>query len=133
MGREANSAQSCDDGMIAITCSVWDPHTNMNTQRLESVQRCAAMFCLNNFSSYSSVTSMLQFLDLPSLKSRRNITKLIIMHKIINGNLHIPSNSLIPNQRDSRNGYFSRLQTRIDSYKYSFSPLLISCEFFSPL
>ena len=44
------------------------------------------------------------------------------MYKIIYGNLHIPSNSLIPNQRDSRNGYFTQLQTRIDSHKFPFFP-----------
>ena len=45
--------------------------------------------------------------------------------KIINGNLHIPSNSLIPNHRDSRSGYFTQLQTRTDSYKFSFFPSTI--------
>ena len=42
---------------------------------------------------------------------------LMTMYKIIkfNGNLHIPSNSLIPNHRDSRSGYFTQLQTRTDS------------------
>jgi len=77
------------------------PHTNVNIQRLKAVQRRAARFCFNNFSSYSSVTSMLQSLDLQSLQTRWNINKLIIMHKMINGNLYIP-NPLLPNQRDSR-------------------------------
>ena len=47
------------------------------------------------------------------------------MYKIINGNLHIPSNSLTPNHRDSRSGYFTQLQTRTDSYKFSFFPSTI--------
>ena len=33
-------------------------------------------------------------------------------------NLHIPSNSLIPNHCDSRDRYFMQLQCRTDSYKY---------------
>ena len=51
---------------------------------------------------------MLLLLDLPSLESRRKLAKLIIMYKLINSNLHIPSNSLIPNHRDSRDGYQGR-------------------------
>ena len=65
---------------------------------------------------------MLLLLDLPSLESRQKLAKLIIMYKLINGNLHIPSNSLIPNHRDSRDGYFMQLQCQTDSYKFSFFP-----------
>jgi len=107
--------------ILEYASSIWAPHTNVNIQRLEAVQRRAARFCFNNFSPYSSVTSMLQSLDLQSLQTRRNISKLIIMYKMINGNLHIP-NPLLPNQRDSRRGYFTQLQTRIDSFKFSFFP-----------
>ena len=59
------------------------PHTNVNIQRLEAVQRRAARFCFNNISPYSSVTNMLESLDLQSLQTRRNIAKLIIMYKMI--------------------------------------------------
>ena len=58
----------------------------------------------------------------PSLHSRRKLAKLTTMYKIINGNLHIPSNSLIPNHHDSRDGYFTQLQCQTDSYKFSFFP-----------
>ena len=112
--------------ILEYASSVWDPHTTANIQKLESVQRRAARFCLNDHSHYSSVTNMLLFslllLNLPSLQSRRKSTKLMTMYRIINGNLHIPSNSLIPNHRDSRSGYFTQLQTRTDSYKFSFPP-----------
>ena len=96
---------------IGIKCSaqdtVWDPRTTVNIRRLESVQRHAARFCLNDFSRYTSVTSMLSTLNLPSLQSRRKTAKLIILYKIINGDLHIPSNSPIPNPRDSRKRYLT--------------------------
>ena len=91
-----------------------------NIHKLESVQRRAARFCLNDHSRYSSVTSMLLSLNLPSLQSRRKSAKLITMYKIINGNLHIPSNLLIPSHSDSRSGYFTQLQTQTD---YSFFSL----------
>ena len=100
--------------ILEYASSVWDPYTTANIQKLESVQRRAARFCLNDHSRYSSVINMLLSLNLPSLQSRRKLTKLMTMYKIINGNLHIPSNSLIPNHRDSRSGYFTQLQTRTD-------------------
>ena len=33
---------------------IWDPHTTVNIRRLESVQKRAARFCLNDFSRYTS-------------------------------------------------------------------------------
>ena len=82
--------------ILEYAFAVWDPHTNVNITKLESVQRCATRFCLGDHSQYSSVTSMLQLLDLPSLQSRIKFAKLTTMYKIINGNLHIPSDSLSP-------------------------------------
>ena len=111
--------------ILEYASSVWDPHTTANIQKLESVQRRAARFCLNDHSRYSSVTNILLSLNLPSLQSRRKSTKLMTMYKIINGNLHIPFNSLTSNHRDSRSGYFTQLQTRTYSYKFSFFPSTI--------
>ena len=47
------------------------------------------------------------------------------MYKIINGNLSIPTNDLIPNHRPSREGYYKQLVTMNDSYKFSFFPSTI--------
>ena len=102
--------------------SVWDPHTNLNIQKLESIQRRAARFCYNNFSRYCSVTSLLTSLDLPSLQSRRKKAKLITMYKSINGYLCIPTNQLIPSYPNLRRGYYKQSSTRTDSYKFSFIP-----------
>ena len=44
--------------IIEYAASVWDPHTLLNINRLESIQRTAARFCFNDFSRYSSVTNM---------------------------------------------------------------------------
>ena len=111
--------------ILECATSVWDPQTNINIQALESVQRRAARFCLGDYSRYSSVTSMLLLLGLPSLQSRRSLAKLTIMYKIINGHSHIPSNSWILNYHDSRDGYFTQLQCRTDSYKFLFFPSTI--------
>ena len=87
------------DLILKYVSSVCDPHTNINIQKLECVQRCAR-FCLGYYSKYSSVKSIVLFLDILSLQFRRKLAKLPTIHKIINDNLHITSNSLIPNNRD---------------------------------
>jgi len=49
---------------------------------------------------------MMSSLNLPTLEERRNKSKPTTMHKIINGNLSIPTNDLISNHRLSREGYY---------------------------
>ena len=60
--------------------------------------------------------------NLPTLKSRRNRAKLQMMYKITNNLVCIPNDCLIPIPPFLRNGYFNQLDTRIDSFKFSFSP-----------
>ena len=40
--------------ILEYASTVWDPHTNVNINKLESVQRHAARFCLGDYSRYSS-------------------------------------------------------------------------------
>jgi len=47
---------------------VWDPHTAININLLEPAQRSAARLCYKDFNSFSSVTTMLETLNLPTLK-----------------------------------------------------------------
>ena len=49
---------------------VWDPIYNSDVQKLENIQRRAARWVLKDYSRYSSVTSMLQHLSWPELKTR---------------------------------------------------------------
>ena len=111
--------------IVEYASSVWAPHTHTNINQLESIQRRAARFCYNDFSGFSSVTRMMSSLNLPTLEERRNKSKITTMYKIINGNLSIPTNDLIPNHRPSREGYYKQLDTIIDSYKFSFFPSTI--------
>ena len=61
---------------------------------------------------------MMSSLNLPTLEER-NKSKIITMYKIINGNLGIATNDLIPNYRPSREGYYKQLDTMIDSPFYN--------------
>jgi len=53
------------------TSTVWSPHLLYQIQKLEKVQHSAACFITNDFSCYSSVTSMLDQLQWPLLEHRR--------------------------------------------------------------
>ena len=61
--------------------SVWDPYTQCNINRLESVQRRAARFCTGTFSREERVTPLLQNLKWEPLRERRAKTKMIIWYK----------------------------------------------------
>jgi len=69
--------------VLEYSSTVWDPHTSVNINRLESIQKSAARFCYNNNSRFSSVSAMQNSLNLPTLQSRWNRAKLSMMYKII--------------------------------------------------
>jgi len=83
--------------------AVWDPHHNSLIQQLEKVQSHAARWIFNDYSRFSSVSAMLNELSWPSLQARHKISKLQILHKILNHQLaiFIPSYYL-PSMRATR-------------------------------
>ena len=68
---------------------------------------------------------MLNKLDLVILKDRRFHSKSIMMYKILNNLIDIPSCYFIPSHHSLRRGYFIQLPARIDSFKFSFFPSVI--------
>ena len=59
--------------LLEYSSSVWDPHTQTLINQIEMVQRRAARFCLNDYTSREAgcVSEMLNQLHLHSLKTRR--------------------------------------------------------------
>ena len=100
--------------VLEYASSVWDPRTLNNINKIEAVQRKAARFCLNEF---SSVTSMLSTLNLPPLQQRREKAKFIMIYKIINDLNDIPKDYFTPNDPRLRKVYYRQLMTNIDLYK----------------
>ena len=111
--------------IMEYSSTIWDPHTSVNINRVESVQRYAARMCFRNYSRYSSVTSMLAELNLPTLEERRIRAKLQLFYKIIYHLVSIPDNCLTPIPPSLRSGYFNQLHTNVDSFKFSFFPSTI--------
>jgi len=79
---------------IALVCSileygsvVWDPYTKGNIERLEHVQRCAARFMTNDYTTKTPgcVTDMLNRLELIPLEDRRKNLRLTFMYKVVEG------------------------------------------------
>ena len=77
--------------IIEYSSVVWDPHTCVAINRIEMVQRKAARFVCNDFSRHSSVTSMLHNLGGHSLERRRKEAKAVMMYRIANSLIAIPT------------------------------------------
>ena len=81
--------------ILEYTCVVWDPYTEKDILAIESVQRRCARFVYNNYSSYVSVTNMLQNLNWPPLTHCRNQLKAITMFKIMHQLIDIPTHTIL--------------------------------------
>ena len=69
--------------IMEYAASVWDLYHLNDILALEKVQRRAARWVMNDYSSYSSVSSMLNDLNWPSLHFRRRINRLQMFYKAI--------------------------------------------------
>ena len=104
-----------------------------NIQQLEKFQRRAARWVLNDFSRYSSITAMINHLSWPSLESRRKISRLQSLYKIIHQHyslsipphfttmerstrLYHPSRFVLPNSHtfSYQQSYYSRSIQRLE-------------------
>ena len=92
--------------VLEYASTVWDPHTLTNINKIEAVQRRAARFCLNDFSTFSSVTNMLRTLNLPPLQQQRERAKLIMMYKIVTDLVDIPRDYFTPSDSRLRKVYY---------------------------
>ena len=74
---------------------IWDPRTDSNTLKLETVQRRSARRIMQNYNRHASVTTMLQHLDLPTLQQRRRHSKIIMLYRIRHQLANIPTTTYI--------------------------------------
>ena len=111
--------------ILEYAATIWSPHLQYQIHQLEKVQHSAAHIFTNDFSYYSSVTSMLINLKWPLLEQRRNFLKLIMFHKILYGLVDI-SITLIPLSTTSceHSHRFVTPFARTDTYLNSFYRLL---------
>jgi len=109
---------------LEYASAVWDPYYNSHIQQLEKVQRRAARWINNDYSRFSSVTAMLNELSWPSLQTRRKISRLQILHKILNNQLaiSIPPYYLQPTRttRSYHQLHFIIPSSSTTSYQFSY-------------
>ena len=69
---------------LEYAAMVWDPTTQTLIQTLENVQRRAARFVINDYTSRTQgcVTNMLTTLEWQTLEQRRRLSRLAMMYKI---------------------------------------------------
>jgi hypothetical protein len=114
---------------LEYASSIWDPHFNQDSKKVERIQRRAARFVKRDYSRESSVTVMLSDLEWDSLQNRRQEARLTLLFKIINGLVSISTKDsegkelLIPGPtrtRANNNQKFRQLPTGCPAYNNSF-------------
>ena len=75
---------------------IWDPFTDANIRKLEMVQRRSARMVCSDYRRTSSVSSMLQQLQWPTLQERRAQAKVTMMYRIVYQLVDVPTTYLIP-------------------------------------
>ena len=111
--------------IVEYSATVWSPYTVQDITKLEKVQRRAARYIFNDYSSFHSVSAMLNQLNWPSLETRRDYLKIIMFYKIIKGLVDItPSYDLTPilNVTRGHSCRFHVTSSRINCYLFSFIP-----------
>jgi hypothetical protein len=108
-------------------CSpIWDPHFEKDIKAVEAVQRRAARFVFHDYGRYSSVTSMLDELQWPTLAHRRRTARLTLLFKIVNSLVAVPLDDYLRSgstrTRGANTQKFMNIGARTDTYKYAFFP-----------
>ena len=101
---------------LEYCASVWDPHTQSATQKVEMVQIRAARYVLRHYHSTSSVSDMLEQLNWPTLAQRRCWLRLTIMYKITHQFVAIvPTSFMTPHHTSTRSNFLSYLPYRCNT------------------
>jgi len=70
--------------ILEYATQVWDPHQKSLTHKIEMIQRRAARWVYSDYDYSSSVSTMLNELNWPTLEDRRKDARLSLLHRIIN-------------------------------------------------
>ena len=97
--------------------------------KLESVQRRALRFVMSNYDRYSSVSEMLSRLHLSRSELRQNAYSLSIFYKLMNNLVDVSLPDCISPSHVQNRGHNKKIipiLPRIDAYKFSFYPRVLS-------
>ena len=122
---KAQSYKTLVRPILEYASTVWDPHTTTNINQIEAVQRRAARFVKGDYKTTSSTSQMMRDLGWPTLQDRRVNAKLVMVYRIVNHLIEIPSSSFFRPTNLSTRGHHLRFLIpfcRIDVYQHSFFP-----------
>ena len=75
---------------LEYASTIWDPHTQQFTHKIEMVQKRAAQWTMNDYARPTSVTSLLHQLGWQTLGERRSTGRLCLFYKIVNDLMAVP-------------------------------------------
>ena len=107
--------------------TVWDPHKQDQIAELEKVQRRAARIVTNRHRNTSSVGDMLDSLQWQTLEDRRRDARLILLYKILAGDICINCQDLksaVCRSRRSRTAHSRQLERCICNKDYRLNAFL---------
>ncbi len=111
--------------LMEYAAPVWDPYLSKHKKQLEAIQRAAAHYVKSDYSSYSSVTSMLNELEWLSLEERRRVARLVLSYKITNDVVGVPSSDFLTwsdsRTRNSKLTY-KHYSAKTEQYRHSYFP-----------
>ena len=112
---------------LEYASTVWSPWLCKDKLELEKVQRRAARFVCNNYDPMYSVTAMIDELNWQKLENHRNNSRLCLLFKIMQQQIHVPTDDIPPpapatTTRSSHERNLLVPYARTDVYKYSFFP-----------
>lgn len=114
---------------LEYASSVWSPHTKSNIDKIEKVQRRAVRWVKQDYSYYSSVTSMQSQLGWQTLQDRRDLSRLIMFYKIMYGLVAISLPPYLERpMRVSRHMHplsLRQVHTSSNYFKFSFFPYTV--------
>ena len=110
---------------LEYCAAVWDPHLVKDVKSLETIQRRAARFVVQDFSWYNRVTPHLQDLNWAPLKDRRRNIRLTLLYKIVTGNISVQMaegtlSEADPRTRKKNSKKYKHLTGKTPQYKNSF-------------
>lgn len=114
---------------LEYASTVWDLHHANQVKQLEMIQQRAARFAIGDYRYTSSVDAMIATLDWPLLADRRKDIRHRMLHKILNNQVAVRTQALIPKTTRSRrtHDYQLKLITASKDYrKMSFFPRTVA-------
>ena len=105
--------------VLEYASTVWDPHQQGDIKILEQVQRRAARYVYNDYTSRTPgcVTAMVRDIGWESLQDRHSIAKLSLLYKMHHGLVDVDTSSYLPQgdrqTRGSRGFFLERINSEV--------------------